>query len=202
MTAKEEKFLNLTTWYHGTSLAGWKNICKLGILADYNKGTELDFGSGFYLSQNLDNTIKYAQSVVKYSALEGEYLIPVIIEFSFTPIDWVNEGATHKFFPAYDDEFAEYVFDNRLNCKTKYGSPYDLTAGVTADTKPTALLQQYRIGKLSKERILEELKTGNSVRQLCIHNQKYCDKIFPKRAFTLDRKELSVDDYRKRSEFS
>ena len=44
------KYLSIDKWYHGTTLEGWKSICKLGVLANYNIGYELDFGYGFYLT--------------------------------------------------------------------------------------------------------------------------------------------------------
>ena len=47
MTTKEENFFTIMNWYHGTTLLEWKRICEMGVKADFNVGTSLDFGNGF-----------------------------------------------------------------------------------------------------------------------------------------------------------
>lgn len=194
MTLKEEKFFCGTHWYHGTNLSGWKSICKLGVKADYNVGISLDFGSGFYLFNTLENTSKYARNVVKYTkSIHLEDKIPVVILFSFCPMKWIEEGQLYHYFAKYD-EFAEFVFANRLNCVEPKKHPYDITAGVTTDAKPTWLMQQYVLGKITQDKVMEELKRNTSVKQICLHGRQ-CDEIKPVKAFILDGKELDVNDY-------
>lgn len=199
MTAKEQNFFACSTWYHGTTLSGWESICKLGIRADFNVGISLDFGNGFYLSNNLKNTERYVENIIKYS--HDDYFkdkIPVIISFNFVPYEWIIDGASYCYFPQYNMEFAEFVFENRVNYKSPKKHNYDITAGVTTDTKPTYLIQQYFMGKIEKSTVIEEFCKGTSVRQICLHNQEQCDIIYPKRAYILGGKELNIHDYNKR----
>ena len=39
-----DKYLKQKTWFHGTTLKGWRSICKYGVESDYNFGNELDYG--------------------------------------------------------------------------------------------------------------------------------------------------------------
>lgn len=195
MTTKEEKFFNGQEWYHGTTLSGWKSICELGIQAKYNIGISLDFGNGFYLSNSLTNTEKYVQNIIKYSAGAGDDGIPVIIKFSFKPMDWLENDLAYRYFAKYDDEFAEFVFENRLNCLEEKRHPYDITAGVMTDAKPTFLMQQYQMQRISKEEVIQELKRSTSAKQLCLHRQEQCDLIRPSEAYIFGGKELDVNEY-------
>ena len=199
MTTKEQAFFECSTWYHGTTLSGWKSICKLGVRADFNIGISLDFGNGFYLSNNLENTKRYVNNMMKYSNSNyTEDNIPVIIVFQFCPYEWIREGKEYRYFPKYNMEFAEFVFENRLNYMNKHIHGYDITAGVTTDTKPTYLMQQYFLGKIEKSHVLEEFCKSTSVKQICIHNQELCDIICPKKAYILEGKELDIHDYKQR----
>ena len=111
MTAKEQGFFECDTWYHGTTLAGWKSICELGVKADYNVGISLDFGSGFYLSNSLKNTERYVTNMMRYSNSDFEEdNIPVIIVFNFVPYEWIKNGTKYLYFPKYNMAFAQFVF--------------------------------------------------------------------------------------------
>ena len=176
MSTKEQDFFACSTWYHGTTLSGWESICKLGVRADYNIGISLDFGNGFYLSNNIENTERYVKNQVKFgTGINEKDKTPVVIEFDFVPGYWIKAGAKYRYFPQYNKEFAEFVFKNRMNYQHEKIHKYDITAGVTTDTKPTYLMQQYFLGKLQKDDVLHEFCKGSSVRQICIHNQRYCD---------------------------
>ena len=75
---------------------------------------------------------------------------------------------------------------------------WEFTAGVTSDTKPVYLIQEYMLGRKTKEEILAELTIGTSVRQLCLHSQPLCDTIKPTKAYILNGKELDINEYRKK----
>ena len=198
MTAREIKFFKCTTWYHGTTLTGWKSICKLGIKADFNKGISLDFGNGFYLSNSIENTERYVSNMIKYSnsSLPDDN-IPVIIVFESCPYEWLTKGFKYCYFAKYDINFAEFVFENRLNYMNQNIHDYDISAGVTTDTKPTYLMQQYFLGNITKSTVLQEFCKSTSVKQICIHKQELCDIIYPKKAYILNGKELNIHDYNK-----
>lgn len=195
------KYLKIDKWYHGTSLYGWKKMCELQVQADYNKGHELDFGYGFYLTFK-DQAEYYITNLIKYSAnLPGvpeDKKIPVVIEFNFCPYDWYNEN-TFKFeiLNTYDDRFAEFVFHNRIN--NVFGEnqhDFDVIFGVMSDSVPTVLIQRYKSKEINKAEVIQELKKSTRNKQISLHNQKLCDRIKPTKAYNIvTGKELDIDDY-------
>lgn len=195
MTTKEEKFFRQIKWYHGTTLAEWKSICSKGILAHYNIGISLDFGCGFYLSPSEQDTLKYALNTIKYngSDLEDDN-IPVVIEFIYSPWEDLTKQ-NYKYFAEYDDEFAEFVFLCRRDCKDERCHTYSITGGVMTDTFPTKVMQQYFVNQITKEDVLREFKRNTSKKQLCLHKQELCDKLKPNRAYIVGGKELDVNEY-------
>lgn len=195
MTSKEEKFFSNTKWYHGTTSSQWSSICKSGILADYNIGISLDYGSGFYLSNNQKDTEYYAMNAVKYGGYIYGQEKPIVLCFEFSPLDMINNGKNYHYFGAYDDEFANFVFDCRENFMNKKKHPYDITGGVVTDYIPTMLMQQYFIGELTREQVVEKLKKSTSKKQLCLHNQEDCDAMKLVSAYIIDGKELDVNEY-------
>ncbi|WP_350343628.1 DUF3990 domain-containing protein [Proteinivorax tanatarense] len=121
------KHLRKDKWYHGTTLRNWKSICKAGIQTQHNTGMENDFGYGFYLTPKKQEAEKYIINQLDSSfsspdmlpntkefRLSPEALIPVIIEFTFTPLKWYESGDYNfKILNNYDEEFADFVFYNR-----------------------------------------------------------------------------------------
>ena len=121
------------------------------------------------------------------------------MEYTFQPLAWF-ESLSYKTttFEKFDDEFAEFVFKNRLESKSnEQRHNYDVIYGVMSDSLPTQLLLEYRAGEISKEDVLNGLKKGNSMKQLSIHNQALCDTILLTGAYEFDpktqvRKELDI----------
>lgn len=198
MTPKEEHFFKQELWYHGTTLYEWKSLCENGIIATYNIGTSLDFGCGFYLSPKESDTVQYALNVAKYC--HDNCLIcktPIVLAFSFVPYEHIINGATYKYFAKYDDEFAEYVFNCRINCYDIPNDGTEIVAGVMTDGVPTAIMEEFKNGTKTKELVLEEFKKSTSKKQLCLRNQEICDKLQLVRAYVVGGKELDADEYRK-----
>lgn len=207
---KLDKYMYHGKWYHGTTLFGWKNLCSLGIRVDYNLGHELDFGYGFYLAYDQQKAEDYINRLLQYEVSPDIGLpikknpdkqIPVVVEFNFMPSEIIaSNNYSYKFFPSYDDEFAEFIFYNRMyNVDGKHQHPYDLIMGVMSDSKPPVLLEKYRNGQITKDRVIEELKKSTSMKQLSLHNQKICDTIIPVRAYIIgSAKELNVNDYHRK----
>ena len=197
LSSKIQKALSSCKWYHATTKSDFENLLKTGVKADYNRGRELDFGYGFYLTANEDMAERYISRLFG-SMQEDISETLVIMEYEFSPIDWfLSEKYRSKVFAKFDDEFAEFVFMNRLECKTqKQQHEYDVIYGVMSDSVPTRLLLDFRAGEISKDVVLEGLKKNNSMKQICIHNQELCDTIKLSRAYeynpkTNERKELA-----------
>ena len=50
LTGKLERVLSSSRWFHATTKENYESIRQQGIIADFNRGKELDFGYGFYLT--------------------------------------------------------------------------------------------------------------------------------------------------------
>ncbi|PEZ29498.1 DUF3990 domain-containing protein [Bacillus cereus] len=207
-----ERYLKKEKWYHGTSLKGWKEICKHKVKAAYNIGNELDFGHGFYLTPVKEQAEGFINNVIKYrkqSELQGipflnelnddiEDEIAVVIEFDFQPFAYY-EDQSYNFgiFDKYDVNFTEFVFHNRAN--NVHGEKhhnFDLVFGVMSDSNPIVLINRYKDGIIGKNEVIEGLKKSTSFKQLSIHNQNLCDIIKPCRAYIIESgEELNVNDY-------
>lgn len=197
MTSKVYNALSSECWFHATTRSNFENILKSGILVDYNKGKELDFGYGFYLTTSEELAESYITRLFSWQNEMGNGDNPVIMEYKFLPLNWFeNPDFSTKVFPKFDDDFAEFVFSNRLNCNTeKQQHEYDVIYGVMSDSVPTKLLLGYRAGDIEKADVLEGLKKGNSMKQLSLHKQELCDSIVLNRAYeynpnTQERKEI------------
>lgn len=199
-TSKIRMVLSQTSWYHATTRSNFENIRSHGIIADYNRGRELDFGFGFYLTPSAELAESYIARLLGWAQQEITD-VPVIMEYHFTPIAYFeNDLFQTAVFPKFDDEFAQFVFTNRLECGTqKQQHAYDLIYGVMSDSAPTTLLLSYRAGDISKEDVLEGLKKSNRMKQLSVHNQELCDALILTRAYEFDiqtnkRKELDIHE--------
>lgn len=192
-------------WYHTTGLNEWKSIHNLGVQADYNKlnSIDLDFGYGFYMSDTQERAEIYGNKLV-----DAHLRLPndiVILEFNFTPyIYFSGQDYTSKIFESYDDEFADFVFENRTkNDDGAAQHEYDIIYGVMSDSLPTKLISEYQIGRVTKDDVLVSLKKATSMKQLSLHNQCICDILCLERAYlfntdTLERKELDINGYNDR----
>ncbi len=197
MTEKLKNILSSDKWFHATTKSNYDSICKMGVVADFNRGKELDFGYGFYLTSSEKLAEGYLCRL--YDWLDSINDTLVIMEYTFKPLEWFASGLYNAtIFESFDDRFAEFVFMNRLECKTnKQRHNYDVIYGVMSDSVPTQLLLNYRAGDIDKEAVLNGLKRGNSMKQLSIHNQTLCDSIILTRAYEFDpktqeRKELDL----------
>lgn len=211
MSNSETKYLKKEKWYHGTTLHGFKEICRIGIKADYNEGNELDFGYGFYLTPIKKQAEQFILKLLEYNKDDNSFdfieydekkledlKTPVVLEFNFLPLEWYESNDFNvKILSSYDDEFAEFVFNNRLcNLYKKKQHNYDLIFGVMSDSIPTVLIEKYKNNEINKQEVIEGLKKTTSNKQLSIHNQSLCDIIKIDKAYNLQTgEELVIDDY-------
>ena len=192
------KYMEQDVWYHGTTLSGWKNLCTQKVEANYNLGTELDFGTGFYLTPKYNQAEGYIKRILPY--LYGENKndhTPIVIEFELN-LSKLESKYTHEKFLNYDERFAEFVLKNRNNPDELIHN-YDFVIGVMSDSNPVALLADYRAKSLTREELILKLQKGNSMEQLSLHNQEICDILKVRKATLIENgKELDVDEYNKK----
>lgn len=197
---KIKRILSADKWYHATTRSNFENILSKGVIADHNRYSELDFGYGFYLT----TSEKLAESFISrlFSWQENTNNDPlVIMEYKMTPLEWfVGDEYNTAIFPEFDDAFATFVFENRINSTTgEQLHNFDAIYGVMSDSVPTKLLLQYRAGEITREEVIQGLKKGNSMKQISLHNQDLCDIIELERAYqydpnTKERKELDIHE--------
>ncbi len=213
MSEKSLKYLKNSKWFHGTTLDGWNGICEKGILSDFNIDNELDFGYGFYLTHDEDQAKKFITTLLRvtrdstlseisslYPLKENkenkENRIAVVIEFEFSPYEWISDY-NYKLLNKYDDEFAEFVFLNRIeNVGGSKQHSHDFIFGVMSDSNPIIDIARYRNDEIGKEQVIESFKKSTSAKQLSIHNQSLCDIIKPSKGYLIDTgEELNMNDY-------
>lgn len=120
----------------------------------------LDFGKGFYLTTIREQAEKYAERFLR----RGQESYINIYE-----IRGDLSGFSQKEFPAYDEEWLDYV----LNCRQgKNIELYDWTAGGIADDKVFNTIDLYFANIINKEEALRRLMYEKPNYQICISNQK------------------------------
>lgn len=199
LTEKQCKILSSDKWYHATTMENFYNIRRTGVVADYNRGKELDFGYGFYLTASQKMAENYLTRLYKWSNYSETAF--AILEYTFKPIEWfVSSEYTVAIFDKFDLNFAEFVFKNRIECKTqKQKHNYDVIYGVMSDSVPTQLILNYKAGDISKDDVLQGLQKGNSMKQLSIHNQTLCSSLHLSNVYEFNpfdgtRKEIEIYD--------
>ncbi len=186
----EQDFLTNDKWYHATSAKFFRKIVKNGIIADINRNTELDFGYGFYLAASLSWAQKYAKGFDDAR----------IIEFHFRPVDILKGSKNYRYFDTLDEEFAEFVFSNRMYYSESTDNcihTYDLVAGVMSDGTQATDFEEFRDGEITKQELFRRLLLPREDWQIAIHSQKLCNLLVPVRAFDLKGGDYDVSEYHK-----
>ncbi len=186
----EQDFMSNGIWYHATSEKFFKKIINEGILANVNRESELDFGYGFYLASNIQWSQKYAEGFEEAR----------ILVFNFRPVDILKGNSNYRFFGELDEEFAEFVFGNRMyysECEDNCFHNYDIVAGVMSDGQQSTDFEEYRNKEISKEELFRRLLMPREDWQIAIHSQALCNMIVPSRAFDLKGGEHDVSGYHK-----
>lgn len=190
---KLQKALASSTWYHGTTLAGYQSLCEKGVIADFNAGSELDFGYGFYLSPTAASAESY---ISRLPVQQCGYDPLVIIEYQLDPLAWFkSEEYNTLWLPKFNNTFAEFVLANRMDPMSPKPHNYDAIYGVMSDSVPTILIRDYRAKLVTREETILKLQKSTSMKQLSIHSQELCDTLRLTRAYIFDpttneRKEL------------
>lgn len=145
--------------YHGTSNISADNILKYGI--DLEKGnTEVDFGKGFYTTNNFEfaekRAIYRAKSESRFN--RNADVKPVVIEFEIdeNTINQKNTKYKLKRFKGSNNEWAKFCIYNR--CDNEFleknnidfhnkDSKYDIVIGKTADVSISTLSCRFSEGK-------------------------------------------------------
>ena len=188
LTTKQEKQLGQTQWFHATLFRHLESL-KKGIDVQFNLGSELDFGPGFYITPDFEQARKFINKQVEVlnnimankDIFESEEEFGIILEFRISnfveifknPDYHCHYFAKHKKSES-DLDFAEFVFQNREN-PDSLQHHFDFIYGVQTDDNPTQALARFRQNEITKEEMLAEFRKPYSFKQLSIHNQSFCD---------------------------
>lgn len=145
-----------TCWYHGTNESSAYDICESGI--DFSKSKkELDFGSGFYLTDDFEVAKKRAISqTIKYNRIykveENPAIVTVIIDEN------ILKQLTIKSFEYCNKEWLKFVIANRLSkeylekqsiTEQNIDLKYDVVKGSIADSDVSSLASHIEDGDLT-----------------------------------------------------
>lgn len=193
----EDEYLSNNIWYHATQANYARAIIKNGIIANINKNKPLDFGYGFYLTENKQWAMKYLkeQLLISEDDATPDVNDGYILEFHFVPREHC-EAFKHRFFSYLDNEFAQFVFRNRKYYKyhifTKCAHRYDMIAGPMSDGNQIDDFLDYELGRITKGELYEKLLLPKEDWQLVLHNQKLCDKLILAKVYNLKGDEVDV----------
>lgn len=178
---KQLNRLNRDKWYHGTTKESYRNILQQGIISNYNYGSQLDFGMGFYLTDSMESAGNYMSRVPELNK-NGEFIQRqewCVIEIAFNPFHLLFEeknAYTFCNFQKHDRRFAEFVFKNRLdNVFNENPHGFDIIWGVMSDSIPQQVILDFKNKKISYETAIARMRKSHSMKQLYIGNQSICD---------------------------
>lgn len=148
--------LKETVWYHGTNESSALNICDVGI--DFSKSKkELDFGIGFYLTDNIDIARKRAISQTrKYNRIYHKNDKPAIVTIVIN--EGMFENLSVRNFEYCNEEWLTFVLANRLSMEFinnhddiehNLDSRYDVVMGSIADSDISGLAAHIEDGDLT-----------------------------------------------------
>jgi len=125
-----------------------------------NTNRNLDFGNGFYTTSVLEQAQRFCQIVC--SRRGGSPIISVY-DLDF---EAAIKSLTCKVFPAADDEWFDFVCDNRMGIYQ--GKKYDIITGVVANDIVYRIFIGYLAGVTSREEALKQLRVRELYNQITL----------------------------------
>lgn len=135
-----------------------------------------DFGSGFYLTENLVMARKWAKRQARYEHRQKGY----VMQFMVKEDCWPPVGTL--VFKSAGSLWLNYIMYNRnklpKKCKLKIQKSYDVIIGPTADNDVSFSLDQYKLylnGNpygFNEEDTLDDLKPHVLADQICIKTKR------------------------------
>lgn len=124
----------------------------------------LDFGKGFYLTTSKSQAERWVKN-----RLRGSQDIGYVNSYSFDR-DKASAHLKIKVFEKASAEWVDFVLDNRMI--EGYTHDYDIVIGPVADDKVYTQFSLFEGGIISKETLIQELKTYRLVDQYLFHTEK------------------------------
>jgi len=125
----------------------------------------LDFGGGFYTTDNMEQAISFADKVVRRRRTGS----PTVSVYEFNE-DKAFSICNSLRFEAADEEWLDFVCAHRNN--TYQGATYELTYGAVADDDIFLTFTLYASGELTKEETIKRLKVKKLYNQLVLSSER------------------------------
>lgn len=131
---------------------------------------ELDFGQGFYMTNNYEQAEKWA--ITKASRKRNAKAIINIYQFDFG--SFATCDYSKKIFSHYDKEWLDFISDSRKG-KTPWDK-YDWIEGGIANDSVITTVDAYVDGFINAEQAIDQLVKQELKHQICIRNQEIINK--------------------------
>lgn len=151
----------MTTLYHG----GTEIITKPNCLFGRN---DLDFGTGFYLTDIKDQAIRWANRVALKRNQQA-----VLNVYQFDKEQYIKLS-NNLIFYSYNRDWLYFVCESRRGHKPWAGLDY--IEGGVANDRVIDTINLYISNLIDEDKALERLSLYEPNMQICLLNQKLCDK--------------------------
>ena len=121
-----------------------------------------DFGKGFYVTKFRHHAEEWAKILGEKYGTDG-----FVSEFEFSENDFTKSICKIKRFDAYNEEWLDFVVENRDKNSTIPAHDYDIVIGPVANDKVQSTLRLYLKGKISKEKFIKMLTHHEETHQIC-----------------------------------
>lgn len=146
--------------YHGTTMIVDAPLVGIG-------RRNLDFGSGFYVTDIEEQAISWATRPVNGSKPN------ILNKYELDSEAVLSSGYRYKKFEAYDSEWLDFVVGNRRGGTA--WKDFDIIEGGIANDRIFNTIELYDAGLISKDEALERLKYEKPNNQICIISQQIAD---------------------------
>jgi len=121
-----------------------------------------DFGKGFYVTKFRNHAEEWAKIIGEKYGTEG-----FVSEFEFSENEFTKSICKIKRFDMYNEEWLDFVVENRNKNNEKPTHDYDIVIGPVANDKVQNMLRLYLKGKIPKEKFLKMLTHHEETHQIC-----------------------------------
>ncbi|MCL2041210.1 MAG: DUF3990 domain-containing protein [Bacteroidales bacterium] len=121
-----------------------------------------DFGKGFYVTKFRNHAEEWAKTIGEKNGTDG-----FVSEFDFSENDFTKSICKIKRFDAYNEEWLDFVVQNRNKNSETPTHDYDIVIGPVANDKVQNTLRLYLKGKIAKEKFLKMLTHHEETHQIC-----------------------------------
>ena len=120
-----------------------------------------DFGGGFYVTKIRRHAESWAKRKARFKH-NG-----FVTEYEFYYSELVTRKCKIKQFETYDEEWLDFVVQNRNDKNPIPSHDYDIVEGPVADDKVQNRIEDYLNDEITKTDFLEELKWHEETHQIC-----------------------------------